>query len=296
VKTGWIVNLLLLLGVAGLAAYALYKPKDEEDAGQHRISSLAPTQVKRVRIEPQGGTALELQKEADEWFLVQPLRARADRTQVDRLLDLLNARSREKLAATELQRFDLEQPVLRVTYDEHVIAFGTTNPLSQEQYVHAGDGVYLLSSFYRAQVPDRPERVLTHALFRQAEKPKSFRLKAFTVEQSDGKWQMHPPAGKEPPSQDDLNRWVDDWRVASSLLTQPANARTSASEWIEVGLADGGTLRLGVVQRAPQLVLLRPDEQLTFHFSEGMRERLLSPPVAPETGAASGTRPAAPAQ
>jgi hypothetical protein len=114
----------------------------------------------------------------------------------------------------------------------------------------------------------------------------------------DGKWQVQPAPGKEPPSQDDLNRWVDAWRLASSLLTQPANARTAATEWIEVRLAEGGTLRLGIVQRAPQLVLLRPDEQLTFHFSEEMSERLLSPPVAPEaaTAPASGTQPAAPAQ
>jgi hypothetical protein len=298
VKTGWIVNLLLLLGVAALAAYALYKPKQDEDAAQHKISTLSPAQVKRVRIEPRGGTAMELQKEGDDWFLVQPMRARADRTQVDRLLDLVNARSREKLAATELQRFDLDQPALRVAYDDFVVAFGTTNPLSQEQYVQAGDGVYLLSGFYRSLVPERAERVLTHALFRQAEKPLGFRLKAFAVEQRDGKWQVQPAPGKEPPSQDDLNRWVDAWRLASSLLTQPANARTAAAEWIDVRLAQGGALRLGVVQRAPQLVLLRPDEQLTFHFSEEMSERLLSSPVAPEavTAPASGTQPAAPAQ
>jgi hypothetical protein len=281
-RTGWLVNLVLVLAVAGLAFYALYKPKDGESTPQYALTTLSPLQVKRIVIEPQGGSALELQKEGEEWFLVQPMRARADRTQVDRVLDLLKARSKEKLAANDLQRFDLDKPVLKVTYDDQAVSFGTTNPLSQEQYVHAGDGVYLLSSLYRSQVPERPERVLTHALFRQNEKPVAFRFKTFSVEQHDGKWQVTPPAGKEPPSQDDLNRWVDDWRLASSLLTQPANAKTSAKEWVDVSLAGSSTLRLGIVERAPQLILLRPDEKLTFQLSEEMRDRLLTAPVAPE--------------
>ena len=106
-KTGWIVNLLLVIAVAGLVAYALYRPKEDAGGPQSAISAIPPAQVKRVRIEPQGAAPIELEKDGDEWFLVQPLRARAERSQVDRLLDLLSARSREKLAATQLERFDL---------------------------------------------------------------------------------------------------------------------------------------------------------------------------------------------
>jgi hypothetical protein len=289
-KTGWIVNLLLLLAVAGLAAYALYKPKENEDAARHAISALPPAQVTRVLIEPAEGGALELQKQGDEWLLVQPLRARADRTQVDRALDLLNARSREKLAASELQRFDLDRPALKVTFNDQSIAFGTTNPLTQEQYVHAGDSVFLLPGYYRSQVPERAQRVLTHALFRQGEKPTAFRLAQFSVEQQDGIWKLAPAAGNEALSQDDLNRWVDGWRLASSLLTQPASGKLP-NESIEVRLADGRSLRLRIAQRAPQLVLVREDEKLAFHFSEEMSEQLLAPPAAPEPppGATSGT-------
>jgi hypothetical protein len=61
-----------------------------------------------------------------------------------------------------------------------------------------------------------------------------------------------------------------------------------------VALAGGGTLRLGIVQRSPQLVLLRQDEQLTFHFSEEMRDRLLAKPAAPEPAPAPASGTAAP--
>jgi hypothetical protein len=88
---------------------------------------------------------------------------------------------------------------------------------------------------------------------------------------------------------------VDDWRLASSLLTQPAGAKPAA-ETIEVRLADGRVLKLGVHQSGPELVLVRADEKLSFHFSGEMARRLLSPPAATpapaaDTGAASAAQP-----
>jgi len=283
-RTGWIVNLLLLIAVAGLAAYAIYG-RNGDDQAQHRIAALGGPEVTRIAIEPRAGASMRLEKRGEDWFLTQPLQARADRTQVERLLELLSARSRERLPATELQRFDLDAPALKVSFNDHAIAFGTTNPLSQDQYVLSGDGVYMLSAYYRSLVPESPGRVLTHALLRREEKPVAFVLKGFRLEHREAGWQLAPGDPQAKPSQDDLNRWVDDWRFASSLLTQPASGK-SATESIEVRLADGRTLKLGVLQRKPELVLVRPDEKLSFYFSGEMANRLLSPPVAPADGGA----------
>jgi hypothetical protein len=293
-RTGWIVNLLLLIGVAGLAAYAIYGRKGE-DLAQYPIAALAGAEVTRIAIEPRTGARMLLEKQGQDWFLAEPLRARADRIQVERLLDLLSARSKEKLAATELQRFDLDKPVMKVTFNDQAIAFGMTNPLTQDQYALSGDGVYLLSAYYSAMVPQNPARILTHALFRPDEKPSAFVLKGLRIEQRDGNWQL-TPAPRDPqakPSQDELNHWVDDWRLASSLLTQPASGKVPV-ESIDVRLADGRTLTLGVLQREPELVLVRPDEKLAFYFSSEMARRLLAAPEtapAPVRGAASGVAP-----
>jgi hypothetical protein len=293
-RTGWIVNLLLLIGVAGLAAYALWGRKGE-DAPGHAIAAVKAVEIKRVVIEPRDGKGMILEKQGEDWFLAQPVQARADHSQVDRLLDLLSAKSREKLPATDLQRFELDTPELKVSFDGHTVAFGTTNPLSQDQYVLSGEGVYLLSAYYRSLVPQGPERVLAHALFRRDEKPVAFVLKGFRVEQRDAKWVLSPAPAQDQPSADDFNRWVDDWRYASSLLTQPAGGKAPV-ETIEVRLADGRLLALGVRQREPELVLVRTDEKLSFHFSGEMARRLLSPPAATpapagDAGAASAVQP-----
>lgn len=279
-KRGWIVNALLLAAVVALGWYVLYRPADE--VPQHKLTTLAPSTVSHVVIEPRGGETIELDKRGDAWYLVRPFQARADRSQVERLLEITSAASKEKLAATDLARFDLDQPALTVTLGDQRFAFGTVNPLSQEQYALAGDSVYLLPAFYASLAPQRAERLLTHALFIEGETPTAFVLPGFRVELQDAKWVRLPATGEEL-SQDDLNRWVDGWRFASSLLTQRAS--TQAGEPIQVHLADGRTLKLGILQKQPELILVRPDEKLQFHFSGEVAKRLLS---APEPSASAG--------
>jgi hypothetical protein len=291
-KRGWIVNLLLLATVVGLGFYIWYRPGSDA-ADRHKLSTLAPSAVNRVVIEPREGETIELAKRGDAWYLARPFEARADRSQVDRLLELASGTSREKLAATDLARFDLDRPALSVTLEDQRFAFGTVNPLSQEQYVLAGDSVYLLSAFYSSLVPQKAERLLTHSLFVAGESPVAFALPGTRIELQDAKWVRRPAAGTEAPSQDDFNRWVDGWRFASSLLTQRAGPR-AAAEHVEVRLADGRTLRLGVVRKEPELILVRPDEKLQFHFSGEMGRRLLTPPepTAPAADPATSAVPA----
>jgi hypothetical protein len=287
---GWIINLLLVIAVAALALYAIYRP-DKDEGAQHKLTGLPASAVKRIVIEPNGQSAIELVRRTEGWVLVKPIEARADRTQVDRILELLSAQSREKLDATDLARFDLDAPALKVSFDEHMIAFGTTNPLSQEQYVRSGDNVYLLGSHYLTLVPREPTRLLTHALFRDSEKPVAFQLEAFRVERDKGNWRLSPEPAGEKLSQDELNRWADDWRLASSLITQAAPA-TADGKPIQVSLSDGRKLTLRIVQREPELVLLRPDEKLQFHFSSEVAQRMLNPPVTEVAPAAQSAVPA----
>lgn len=293
-RARWLVNLLLVAVVAALAAYALLGR--DEDSGQRALTNMASSVVQRIVIEPEGMEPIELAREGDNWFVIRPLRARANSTQIERLLDLLAVRAGEPMPAADLQRFDLDRPSLRVRFDDTTIAFGTLNPLTQEQYVLVGDRVFMIPGHHRASVPERVERVLTHALLRKDEKPVSFQLPQSSVERIAGRWTRRPdpdPAGAA--SQDDFHRWVDEWRFASSLLTQRAAGPLPAQR-IVVAFEDGRRVDFGIVQREPELVLVRGDENLVFHFPRDTGERLLAgPALQAPTPAASGVPSAAPA-
>lgn len=276
-KLGWIVNALLLIGVIGLGTYAWHKASQPKEPG-YKLSALTIAGVKKIEVAPRSAPGYALEKRGETWFLTAPIEARADQIQVRRMLDLLSAASKEKLAATDLKRFDLDPPALKVSMDGQSFSFGSTNPLSQDQYLGTGDSVYLVSTYYASLVPGTSDRMLTHNLFNESEKAVGFKFKGFSVEQKDGKWTFvpQPPSHKERPSQDDLNRWADDWRYASSLVTQPWTSKPTP-DGVEVKLADGKTIAFIVVRREPELILARPDEKLQFQFSGEMTRRLLNP-------------------
>lgn len=293
----WWLNLVLLAAVIGLGYYAWRKPSQEE-AQSHAISTLVPNQVKRLVIE-RGDARLELEKKGEAWHLVKPFAARADSGQVLRVLDVLAVKSKEKLAATDLARFDLDKPALVLKPDGHLLAFGTQNSLTREQYVHSGDSVYLVPDFYGMQIPDRPDSLLTHSLFAEGEKPVAIDVGTLSAEQKDGKWTVTRPPGQSVPAsqelgQDDLNRWADDWRLSSSLITQPYDLRPGIGQ-IRIRLANGKSLTFEVLQREPDLILARQDEMLQFQYSAEAGKRLLDPkpeplPDTPASGVTPGNK------
>jgi hypothetical protein len=288
-RLGWLVNAALLVGVIGLAVFAWHRNQQPSEPS-YTLSTLAANNATKIAVQLKTGAGYALEKRDNVWYLTAPMQARADQTQAQRILDLLTASSKQQLPATDLKRFDLDAPAMTVTIDAQKFAFGTVNPLSQEQYVASGDKVYLVQSYYASQVPPTANRMLTHTLLRQGETPTAFKFKSFTVTQQDAKWTLAPlPANeKERPSQDDLNRWADDWRFASSLSTQIAGNQKGA-ESIAIKLSDGRTVDFVVVRKEPELVLVRSDEKLEFHLSREMSKRLMQPLPMKEPGRAGAS-------
>jgi hypothetical protein len=116
-------------------------------------------------------------------------------------------------------------------------------------------------------------------LLGENEIPASLRTGALRMETRDGRIVLDPePPEAERPSQDELRDWLEQWRYASSLSTAPAGS-PAKGELVRVGLEDGRTLEFVVVQRTPELVLARQDENLLYTFAAEQADRLLSPPT-----------------
>jgi hypothetical protein len=187
------------------------------------------------------------------------------------------------MPADELARFELDDPWARVRFDAHVLELGVSNALTQELYVRSGEHVYVVPARLAAHVPADPSKLMAHRLFGPQEQPVAFRLERFRMREEAGRWHLEPSAAEL--SQDDLLRWADHWRLASSIITQPQTA-TPARSTIEIDLRGGRTVALGVIATLPDLVLRREDERLDYHFPARLAAVLLSPP-----GAAADRKP-----
>jgi hypothetical protein len=268
-----LLNIALILVVAGLGLWMTLRP-GEPPAPTVRLSTLKSAEVQSIRIARSGLPEIVLEREGAVWVQTAPFRARTDATQAGRLLDLLGAEAKITFPAEDLARFDLDKPFAKVTLGTQEFAFGTMNGMTNEQYVLTAGRVHLVAPVFAYGLPTRADSLTTHMLLAESEVPVRFELPGITLDAKDGQW-TRSDEGKV--SQDDIARWVDEWRFASSLATQASPGRVTG-ERIRIGLKDGRTVDLVVVKRAPELVIARPDEQLQFVFAADKAARLLAPP------------------
>ena len=267
----------LAAAVAVLSIYIYFKPA--RAPGEYSLSTLKAQEIRSIRVERPGDTApLLLERRQDGWYVASPFAARADALRAHQVLAIAEAKSSHRLPATELARFELDRPVAWVTLGGQTFSFGLVNAVTREQYVLAGDFVYTLHPRYGAALPARPADAANRQLFAADEVPVRIELKEFTVESRSGKWTLAPSAGAV--SQEEFTRWVDEWHLASALRVEPWTRGKPFAE-IRVRLKNGGNLTLGVLARNPELVLVRTDEKLQYHFRAEAAKRLLTPPAAP---------------
>src|SRR6185369_1281689 len=110
-----------------------------------------------------------------------------------------------------------------------------------------------------ATLPGNVLQLVSKQLFAPEEAPVAFEFKEFSLAQQDGRWRLTPPAADL--SQDDINRWVDEWPLAT----------------VKVRLKSGDDITLSLLQREPHWVLARSDQKFEYQLPGALAQRLLAP-------------------
>ena len=276
-KSRIVLNLVLFTLVVGIGLLLYFKTQGNAPS-EYRLSTLQAGDVNNITIDIP--FALTLEKRDHGWFITRPFMARANVFQVERLLEILSVTSKQRFPANDLTRFDLDQPQARLTLGKQAFSFGALNPLTTEQYVATADNVYLLPPRYGAAAAMPPNTFLNHLLLANNEKPAGFDLPGYKLARVNGAWSVSPAPAQL--SQDQLNRFADEWRYAYSIASEPAKPAPGA-EQIRITLDNGGSVLLQVLQKRPQLILLRDDEMMAYRFPEDVAKRLLDPFAAAAT-------------
>ena len=280
-KSKILLNLTLIAALVALSLYAYFRPW-QQAAPSIKVTQLARNDITRISVEPRGGAAIKLEKHDGAWRIVAPLTAQADTTQVDRLLDIVNANAKQKLANADLNQFDLNPPLVRVTLNDQAIAFGRVNDITYEQYVANADGVYLVAPLYGYGIPTDVTKMLSRRLLDEGEVPVAFDFVHHRIARDNkGTWAASGEfaAAKDAPlSQDDFNRWADEWRYTSALSVEPDKS-SHPREQVSVRFKSGKTVTMGIVQNEPDFQLVRSDNAMRYHFGVEVGQRLLDPRV-----------------
>lgn len=275
-----LLNLVLVLALLALTLYAYFRPKHENTAAAIKVSQLGRDDVNRILIERRGSPPIRLEKRDGVWHIAAPLRTLADPYQVDRLVDIAGAKAKSRLPLSDPGRFDLDPPQVRVTLNEQPFSFGRINDVTYEQYLATGDSIYLVPPFHGYGVPADVNSLVNRKLLHDSEMPVAFEFGRYRIVRGDrGDWSAEgasPWKRERPPSQDDFNRWVDEWRLASGLSAQPHKGERG-KEQVTLRFKNGKSVVLHVLRKQPDFQLVRADSGIGYRFGLDAGRRLLDP-------------------
>lgn len=284
----WLVNFGLLLLIAGIVAFLYLRPQPENnEQAVHEITNLKLGDFSKVSVEFPAKAPVTFEKIDGYWHLTRPYKTRADQLSVQRILSIVAATSKEKFETSNLEKFGLDQPKLKIRLDEEEFLFGTYNPVSGEQYVAYQDAVYLIPTTYSESAgvqvtelidksPLKPTEKIAGFDFSRLEQWEEIRLNVDLVE---GRWKVSTEKAK--PVQDEMNEWLDlTWIQSAAKSVEPYTPDRSATyPSFQVKLEGGGKVHFDKIQESPELLLGRPDEGLIYHFAPDMGFAMLNPPV-----------------
>lgn len=274
----WLLNAVLLGVIGALAWLALQRAGQEQETPGPPLTVLAADAISQIRIERPEHETIALEKSGGEWTLTAPVRARANPFNIDSLLRLAAAPAETRFAAAghDLAKFGLAQPQARVRLASDEILFGSLHPLHSQIYVLLKNEIALIPGHYLASALYPYTNFIDSRLFEADRRISAIKLADFSLVRQNGVWQKQPPDKKL--TSDRINDFAAEWQNARALTVEKYVGKEILDR-IEITSAradKSDRLILGILAYKPDFVLLRPDENLEYHFTEDTGKRLLN--------------------
>ncbi|MCE9633634.1 MAG: DUF4340 domain-containing protein [Methylophilales bacterium] len=293
-KSRWILNLLLLLIVAGLGVYVYQRPAEVMKQEQnYNVANFDVGSVTHLRIEVPAKKALVFEKVNGRWMMVEPYQGRADELSVGRVLSVALATSAEKQPLTDAAQFGLDNPKMIVKADDKAFSFGMFNPVGGLQFVAHENQVFTLDSKYGESATVQPLEFMDKHPLAKDEVIAGFDFGALeqwegtslNVDRSDdGKWKVSAASKYMPnPNQAEMNDWFVNWAELRADSVEPYMPSRQPNPFVLVKLKGGKVIKLVKMQESPELLLVREDEQKQYHFQQDVGFTILNPPVGFKT-------------
>ncbi len=272
---GWRSIVVLLVLVAGLGAWVAWlqnRPQPEEP----ELTGLDPQTIGKITVEYQD-QVLRFERQDDGWWMQQPYTAPADSYRIEQILQLPQAKShaRYSIPRADWPRFGLEPPAAVIDLDGHRFRFGRQNPIDFRRYVQVdGQTVHLIDDTLFHLLTSPASDWLDTRLLPAGASVRGLTLPGWRLHRSaKGSWRSEPEA--DPAA---LQRWIDEWRNARALRVAPHPGPAPKDKpTIRIDLEDG-SLTFVLLAEEPEVILLRPDLELAYHFYREIGARLLQPP------------------
>lgn len=278
-----LLNLVLLLVVAGLGLLAWLEPGRRPEPQAVKITALDPANIERIRIERPADT-VEMRRRDGRWQLTAPVAAPANDLRTDAILSIATIESlnQRPIAGLDLAGYGLAEPKARLQLDDVSIDFGAAAPLDNRRYVRVGDTLHLIPDLRYYQLIGPWSGYVSLHLLEEGSPLERIELPQLVLVNDNGSWVPEPRPAQW--SADAATALAQRWQTVQAMEVREHKGAATGEE---VRLHVRGReqpLRFVIAAREPELVLVRPDLGLAYHLAASQAQALLelsAPAAAP---------------
>lgn len=267
----WGVNVTMLLLVALLAAFILWKGKEHPDSPRPLVV-LDRDSLQKLTLDH--AEHLEFFREGGVWKMSQPFSAPVAQVRLAFLLEITQAVPKAEYPLpepSELKSFGLDPPLARLRLDDTEVLLGSRAPLNQARYVAVNSHLYLIDDQYFRPTEGHAVDFVEKKLLPDGFGIHSIRLPELKVlKGTDERWSSTPPHAEV-----DLADFVMQWSLARAIEVRREPPGQVLGETIEIS-GDSGVQRFTILQKTPELILGRDDLGLSFVMYPEAGARLMN--------------------
>lgn len=272
------LNLIMFATVAGLVVFLYFRPQSQ-DIPEYSISSRPVETVQNLRIIRQQ-KEIVLEQLDNRWRMIEPVQACVDEKKIREILEILTASSHRRFPLTDLEHFGLDQPNVRLYINDEYFGFGGFAPITYQQYVATGDDIYLISPRYALTLPVSASDLINPGLLASHEIPVKFEMNRLIVEFRNGNWNSRVQDSDKALNGEAIEHWVRLWQTVLAkeiTLNQELGADFTETDRIKISLQDEQEINLKVLQSESEIVLVRVNEGIGYHFPVDAGRQLIDP-------------------
>jgi hypothetical protein len=260
------MNLLLLVGIVALGLVARYEPGIEAPTETQAITTLRVDDVHRMHVNrPLRDDLVLVRRSPGNWIIDRPAPLPAEDFKIRALARLAEQKPVRSYPAADmdLATLQLSPPYATIFLNDTPVEFGNLEPIDDLRYVRVGERVHLIPDNYLPLMESSFTQFVRDRLLDKDARVEAIRLPDLSLSRTEQGWQMDPDQGL---SAAVLQQFVDIWQDASALNVQAANPEQSGDA-IEIRLKGKETpVRLQIISRKPELVLVRPDYGIQYRM------------------------------
>jgi hypothetical protein len=252
--------LLIVLLVVGGGGYWVWQQTQAANEPKSLLSmqrsELQSIVIERYWEKPQA-ERIEFERQGEAWFMIKPYALEANPVKLTQLMTLpfepvLAAYPK---AGQDLKSFGLEPLSTRLLFNDQVLGFGNSNPITQQRYLLVKDQIILVSEVVAGLIMGSTLDLVARTLI-----PTNRSIKAVLL-----------PDG----SQQTGVGFLNNWRSASAVLLEPVSLINASQSQVKIILTDSREITFLVERTEQDLKLTNVAAKLTYILPISMADKLL---------------------